>query len=119
MNTRRCFKIASRINTLLVRELGEGVDAERMVADVRYARDVLLVCDAMRDHELATLSPRFRRAVLAEPDDPNALRGRSGFSASRFLGSLFGTPSTLDQPDPSTVQAANRGWFSRTRGAQK
>jgi hypothetical protein len=117
MNTRRCLKIASRMNTLLMRELGQGLDPQRMLADPRYARDVLLVCDAMRDHELATLSPRFRRAALAEADDPHALRGRSGFSASRFLGSLFGTPSTLDNPAP--VPPASGGWFSRSRSAQK
>jgi hypothetical protein len=117
MNTRRCLKIANRMHTLLQRELGLGLDPQRMLADQRYARDVLLVCDAMREHELATLSPRFRRAMLAEPEDPHALRGRSGFSASRFLGSLFGTPSTLD--NPAAVPQASGGWFSRQRVAQK
>jgi hypothetical protein len=116
MNARRCHKIAQRIDTLLARELGEGVDAERMLADALYARDVLLVCDAMRDHELATLSPRFRRAASAEPDPDDAPRPHriSGFSPSNFLSSLFGGNSTLeasaDAPPPG-----RRGWFGRSR----
>jgi hypothetical protein len=117
MNARLCHKIAQRMDTLLARELGEGIDAERMLADALYARDVLLVCDALRDHELATLSPRFRRAMLAEPDPTDAPR-RSGFSASNFLSSLFGGNSTLeataDMPPPE-----RRGWFGRSRDSAK
>ena len=116
MNARRCHKIALRIDALLTREMGEGIDAERMLADALYARDVLLVCDALRDHELATLSPRFRRAMLAEPDRDDAPRPHvlSGFSPSNFLSSLFGGHSTLeataDAPPPE-----RRGWFGRSR----
>jgi len=113
MNARRCHKIAQRIDTLLTRELGEGIDAERMLADALYARDVLLVCDAMRDHELATLSPRFRRAAAAEPDADDAPR-RSGFSPSNFLSSLFGGNSTLEAA-ADTPPPARSGWFGRAR----
>lgn len=89
MNARRCLRIARHIDKLLKRELGSPVDPERMVADRLYARDVLLVCDAMRDTDLAALAQRFRRAALADPDRP-AGAPSSGFSASRFLSSLFG-----------------------------
>ena len=115
MNARRCLKIAQRIDTLLAREMGEGVDAERMLSDALYARDVLLVCDAMREHELATLSPRFRRAMEAEPHPDDAPR-RSGFSASNFLSSLFGGNSTLEAA-AEVPPAARRGWFGRSRNA--
>ena len=113
MNARRCLKIAQRMVVLLQRELDEGIDAERMLADALYARDVLLVCDAMRDHELASLSPRFRRAALAEPAPDDAPR-RSGFSPSNFLSSLFGGNSTLEAT-ADTPPPQRRGWFGRAR----
>ena len=115
MNARRCLKIAQRIHTLLSREMGEGIDAERMLSDALYARDVLLVCDAMREHELATLSPLFRRAMAAEPHPDDAPR-RSGFSPSNFLSSLFGGNSTLDAA-ADVPPPARRGWFGRSRNA--
>jgi len=118
MNARRCLKIAQRIHWLLVREMGDGIDAERMLSDALYARDVLLVCDAMREHELATLSPRFRRAMEAEPHPDDAPRPHriSGFSPSNFLSSLFGGNSTLDAA-ADVAPAARRGWFGRARNA--
>lgn len=118
MNARRCLKIALRIDALIARELGRGVDAERMLSDALYARDVLLVCDSMRDTELAIQSARFRDAMEAEPhpdDAPRPARA-SGFSPSNFLSSLFGGNSALeaagDVPPP-----ARRGWFGRSRNA--
>ncbi len=116
MNTRRCLKIAARINRLLKQELGCGIDARRMLADERYANDVLLVCDAMRGHELAMLAERFRRALLADepPADPPS---RRGFSASRFLSSLFGgAPSepAETKPPAERKQPVKRSWFART-----
>jgi hypothetical protein len=118
MNARRCLKIAKAIDALLAREMGEGIDAERMLSDALYARDVLLVCDAMREHELATLSPRFRRAMEAEPHPDDAPRPNkvSGFSASNFLSSLFGGNSTLEAA-AEVPPAARRGWFGRSRNA--
>jgi hypothetical protein len=121
MNARRCLKIASRISGLLQREVGQGIDATRMVAEPLYARDVLLVCEAMPGSELAELAPQFRVA-LAEAADPAAGGERpSGFSASRFLNSLFaastGSPaSTMDAPPP---EARRRGWFGRGRAAER
>ena len=117
MNARRCLRIAQRIDVLLARELGEGIDTERMLADALYARDVLLVCDAMREHELATLSPRFRHAMESEPHPDDAPRPKaSGFSPSNFLSSLFGGNSTLEAA-AEVPPAARRGWFGRARNA--
>ena len=67
MNTRRCLKIAERMNALLLHELGQGVAELRMVAEPLYARDVLLVCDAMPGTELATLAQQFRVAATETP----------------------------------------------------
>ena len=104
MHTRHCLKIADRIHVLLVRELGQGLDRQRMVKDALYARDVLLVCDAMRDTDLAALAQRFRRAALADPDRP-AGAPSSGFSASRFLSSLFGGLGGQDKSAPAASVA--------------
>jgi len=119
MNTRRCLKIARRINALLTQELGHGVDARRMLAEPLYARDVLLVCDAHREHELATLSPRFRRAILADDEGDSPAPRRSGFSAPRFLSSLFGNSSTLEATAGMPPPQPRRGWFGRSRSAVK
>jgi hypothetical protein len=115
MNTRRCLKISIRMNGLLRRELGEGIEPARMLADPLYARDVLLVCDALRGSELAELAARLRRAMAAE-SDASGPPSQSGFSASRFLGSIFGpvsTPGRLDVPAPPPP----RRWFGRTRSS--
>ena len=118
MNTRRCLKIAARMNGLLKNELGQGVVPARMLSEPLYARDVLLVCEAMRGSELAALAARFRRAVAADADDAGTPR-QSGFSASRFLGSLFGMPSDFSPSRSGAVQAEKRRWFGRSRSAVK
>ena len=109
MNARRCRRIARHMDKLLRRELGSPVDEERMLTDALYARDVLLVCDAMRDHDLAALALRFRRAMLADPDSPAGSARPSGFSASRFLSSLFGgLGGGADRPLPPAAPNAAR-----------
>ncbi len=107
MNTRRCLRIARAIDQLLTRELGGGIDAARMVAEPLYARDVLLVCDALRDTELPALALRFRRAAMADADRPAGARP-SGFSASRFLSSLFGGLAGSDKPLPPPAEPRPR-----------
>ncbi|WP_201495766.1 hypothetical protein [Rubrivivax sp. A210] len=117
MNTRRCYKIADRIHAGLQRELGEGIDRERMVHHALYARDVLLVCEALRASDMPDLARAFRRAVSApEPVLAVPAAAASGFSASRFISSLFGTPSTLDSrpaSDAPPPAARRSGWFGR------
>jgi hypothetical protein len=82
MNTRRCLKIAERMNALLLHELGQGVDGLRMVAEPLYARDVLLVCDAMPGTELATLAQQYRVAAT-EPAQASAAPARAAAGAPR------------------------------------
>lgn len=53
--------IVSRIDLQLRRHLGQAVDAHRAVSDTRYAKDMLLVCDAMEDTELPQLAAQFRQ----------------------------------------------------------
>ena len=91
MHTRHCLKIADRIHRVLVRQLGQGLDRQRMVREPLYARDVLLVCDALRDTDAPFLAQHFRRAAAAPEEGEGGSAARaSGFSVSRFLGSLFG-----------------------------
>ena len=91
MHTRHGFKLADRIHVLLVRELGQGLDRQRMVHEPRYARDVLLVCDALRGTDAPLLAQAFRRAAAGSDA---ALQAPAGFSTSHFLLSLFGALPT-------------------------
>ena len=68
MHTRHCLKIADRIHLLLVRELGQGLDRQRMLREPLYARDVLLVCDALHLTDAPFLAMHFRRCA-ASPDE--------------------------------------------------
>jgi len=95
MNTKRCLKTAERMNALLLHEFGQGVDGLRMVAEPLYARDVLLVCDAMPGTELAALAQQFRVAAtekaqpLAAPPPPAAGAARGSRQGKR-------SPSRVD-----------------------
>ncbi|HSM22160.1 MAG TPA: hypothetical protein VK876_08130 [Rubrivivax sp.] len=125
MNTRHCLKIADRMNALLLTELGQGVDGLRMVAEPLYARDVLLVCDAMPGTELAELARHFRVAATeqaqprAEASPPAAGTGRDSTGAgsrqgkrSRTRGDSLGDSrgdtrgDTLNRTRPGTEPAA-------------
>ena len=114
MNKPRCQKIASRIHTLLVAEIGQGIDTERLLDDALYARDVLLVCDALPGTEGAQLAATYRTAALEKPVNAPAPR-RAGGGISGFISSIFGPISTLDPP--SGPPPKRRPWFGR--GAAK
>ena len=64
------LQIATRIHVLLLHEIGQGIDIENMVSRPRYARDVLLVCDACRGSELVELAQLFRSATPASALPP-------------------------------------------------
>ena len=86
-------KIAKRMDALLQRELGQGVDVPRMLAQPLYARDVLLVCDAMPESDLAMLAQQFREALAKDEEaasQPGALWPDSQTSHSLWPSSWFG-----------------------------
>jgi hypothetical protein len=83
----RCLKIALRIDARLRAELSEGIDAERMVAEPLYARDVLLVCDAMTGSEVQNLAGLYRQAAAQDSARPLL---RAPLSIGGLLQSLFG-----------------------------
>jgi hypothetical protein len=68
-------RIAQRIAALLARTLDAPVDVQRLLDDARYARDVLLVCDAHPGSDAASLAMHFRaetRALALEAPEPLA-----------------------------------------------
>ena len=128
MNARRCLKIAARIGTLLERELGLGVDAQRLLTERLYLRDVLLVCDAHRGGELAALSTGFRRAAAeaggAAPSDfgPDSGFGHSGFGSASYdsqFDPIGRAPSAevlvRRQLELQRAAARRGGWMTATR----
>ena len=100
MHTHRCLTLADRIHALLVREIGQGVDRQRLLREPLYARDVLLVCDALPQSGLPALAQKFRQALVAldEADAARAAASCNGFSAASFFNSLF--DSMRGQPAP-------------------
>lgn len=55
-------QMAQRLHQLLLHELSYGIDVAQLLNEPLYARDVLLVCEALRGTELATLAADYRRA---------------------------------------------------------
>jgi len=114
------LKIARRISALLGETLGEGIQPQRMVDDNLYARDVLLVCEAMIHPELRQLARSFRQAQL---DADEAPAGREAMTISSVLNSIFGQSeppedvaaarASADTPSAGTPVARARRWFAR------
>jgi hypothetical protein len=98
MDKRRCLKIALRINARLHSELGEGIDAQRMVTDPLYQRDVLLVCDALVGTEAHSLAGSFRRALALETPKPLL---RAPLAISSLLNAIFGPAEPAEREEPA------------------
>ena len=106
------MQVATRIHFELLRELGQGVDIERMLQQPRYARDVLLVCDAYPGSELADLAMRFRLAPATPypvADGGHAAhpiewsRASTGFGVSKPM-SMTGPDSEVAHSRPAPEQ---------------
>jgi hypothetical protein len=125
MDPRRCLKIADRIDLLLQDELGLGIDLQRMLTEPLYRRDVLLVCDAHRGHELADLARQYRAAEAearsaapvgagveaevapAATGDEHAASSWSHFG-SGFVSSLFDALRPSHPAAPMSAAAMDR-----------
>ena len=55
--------VARQLHAALLVEIGHEIEIERLVSDGRYARDVLLVCDACPSTGLPLLATQFRALV--------------------------------------------------------
>ncbi len=106
--------IASRIDLQLRRHLGLGVDAYRALSDDPYARDMLLVCEAMVGTGLPLLARQFRSAgelMAREARRPGHEAGPpQGWSANT---SGFGV-SQPPRPD-APRQPGRKPWYSPRR----
>jgi hypothetical protein len=98
-------RIALRMSTLLQRELGEGVDAKRMVNQPLYARDVLLVCEALRGTEGPVLAHEYR-SVEQRPMNGSASTPRTMADGVPLDSGSADNPTT--EPGDST----SSGWMS-------
>ncbi len=94
------LQIAQRIDAGLKREIGTGVDLRRLLTQTLYARDVLLVCDALRGSELASLSAQFRQASA---ERAGAAEPASGWGALSGFGPTSKPPAEAPR------------WFSPSR----
>jgi hypothetical protein len=114
--------IAAKIHFFLMRELGHGIDVGSMLNQPRYARDVLLVCEACRGTPLADLAQQYRAAEAAEHAE--AARHAPGGHAEASLDwaahtSGFGVtrpgPVAPEAELPRTAGGSGGGkhWFSR------
>jgi hypothetical protein len=117
------LQIATKIHFFLMRELGKGIDVEKMLQQPRYARDVLLVCEACRGTELAELAGTYRQVkklydrLEASAQTPGHAhhptdwsRNTTGFGVSRPMD------DTQAPVDGNTPPSDSRGWLSRLRG---
>lgn len=106
------FPIAESISRLLERDLGQGVDARRMLNDPLYARDVLLVCAAQPGSDLDQLARQFRKAPAFRMRDP-ALPATGAAPSTGFGASRPGVPAELS--DLAASQTRRRPWYSPAR----
>jgi hypothetical protein len=58
------LQLAQRIHQVLVQAIDHAIEVERLLTDAHYARDVLLVCDALVGTEAPPLATQFRMLPL-------------------------------------------------------
>lgn len=124
---------------MLAQEIGHEIEVERLVTDARYARDVLLVCDALTGTEAPPLAMQFRQlppapgaaAAATRPTGPGPglasepgharqstdwSRDTSGFGVTQAPGmaSPPAHPGRVDDP-PRGHAERRRNWLARWR----
>jgi hypothetical protein len=106
------LRIATKIHFFLLRELGQGIDIEKMLSHELYARDVLLVCEACPGTELARLAVQFRSLQTPGVAEPAAAYITS--QTARPQEWATSTKSVRIQA-PLVAQASEpqRGWMAR------
>jgi hypothetical protein len=105
-------QIGRLIHQILLREIGHEIDLDRLLADDRYARDVLFVCDACPGGELIPLAELFREASRRRLPVP------AGMPASAITQPAFADSQVVAQAavhsQANTTQ--RRHWLSRWVG---
>jgi hypothetical protein len=120
------LQLAKRIHQMLLREIDHAIEVERLLADPRYARDVLLVCEAVPGGELAPLAALFREASRPAPGQAGAPghapqanewgRDTSGFGVTQAppVPTRTGTRRAGDADKPAAPEQ-RRSWLPRWR----
>jgi hypothetical protein len=114
------LQIATRMHHLLMGDLGQGIDVEQMLRQERYARDVLLVCDAYKGGELALLAQQYRTSPPMGDDTMGRAvrptdwsRNTSGFGVSRPMEILDPPQERRAVSPPSLSQRLVNRWRQR------
>ena len=102
------------MHRLLRRELGQGIDEARLLAEPLYARDVLLVCDALPGPGLALLASQFRQAEAFGTPDRSAGSSESWQPSAADSGGPDSTGSRHSLPTVARP-AQRRNWLSPVR----
>ncbi|HOB96878.1 MAG TPA: hypothetical protein PK306_22370 [Aquabacterium sp.] len=125
------LQLAQRIHKLLVKEIEHAIEVERLLADPRYARDVLLVCEAVPGGELGALAALFREASAGQPGVPGHAaqandwgRDTSGFGMTQppslagpmpRTASLHQASRRAGDSEPAPLAPARPSWLPRWR----
>lgn len=106
------LQIAQQIYPLLQHEIGHAIEIERLLGEPRYARDVLLVCDALPNTTLRTLAALFRG------DPPPAAATVSGPGMAQSTGVAARPPASAAPGSPSNPGHARQPteWSRDTSG---
>ena len=97
------LQIAQQLYPLLQREIGHAIEIERLLGEPRYARDVLLVCDALPNAELRALAAQFRADAALPPaataaQAPQALTSTGKSTGKSTASAAPDTPGHARQP---------------------
>ena len=121
------LQLAQRIQQLLLRDIDHAIEVERLLFDPRYARDVLLVCEAVPGGELVPLAALFREAsrpLAGRHQDPGHTpqttdwgRDSSGFDVTQPppLPAAGGSRRASDS-EPAPLETPRRSWLPHWRG---
>ena len=110
------LQIAERIHALLLREIDFAIDIQRLLGDARYARDVLLVCDAVPGGELVPLA-----ALLREATRPGAAPAAAA-PRSRPAGPARPSPAAAPaaaEPPARSERHADDDWLDTLGGGRR
>ena len=123
--------IARQLHAALLAEIDHEIEIERLVSDGRYARDVLLVCDACPATGLPLLARQFRALVApldaaadSEPpamDMPDSMARRAVQAALAIDSQPMPVDAAASAPAspartaarPAPRQAAAGTWLQR------
>jgi hypothetical protein len=119
MQHQQRLQLANRMHLQLLRQLGQGIDVKRMLGDERYARDVLLVCDALPQHGLREMAARYREACIDEgvSRPMSWAQDTSGFGVSVPASGFHETALDIDLDAIESTASAprRRGWLKAAR----